>query len=571
MSSFARCADARGTVRHFRFQPLTLAASTLAVAALTLASALTASPLEAQAVFHACYVPASGTVYRVKAPNTPANCLQPTHVAFSWTDGADAAAALQNAVKKTDVAAGDVTGVFSNLTVGKLLGRALATTPPTDGQVLAWNASTSQWEAKTVAAGGGNGVSDHGALTGLGDDDHAQYLLSSGVRTSIGFAVQSPSGVSALPVLTDPNKPTLLWAGSYGALRTGFDGVGGWAANKIGGASASFGDNNEASGWGSFSATAYAVASGMYSIAMGTNAEATNVSAIALGPYARASGNSAIAFTGGIASANDAMAWRGKAEGTGSLALGSGSNATGNQAMAFGVGSAAANYSMALNGDAGGTSSTAIRGISSGDHSVAIGRNANTNYQANAIVLSASQSMGVAKALADGHFVMQGYRFWMGNGPQTAITPGRFLETSTGAYLSTGGTWTNTSDSTKKANFRAVDGESVLSTLAALPVYTWNYTAEDTTTRHMGPTAQAFRAAFNLGDTDKAISTVDIDGVAIAGVKALEARTKSLKTETIALREENAALTARLSQLEALVAQLANQLATQQSNTTRNP
>lgn len=239
--------------------------------------------------------------------------------------------------------------------------------------------------------------------------------------------------------------------------------------------------------------------------------------------------------------------------------------------MAFGVGSAAANYSMALNGDAGGTSSTAIRGISSGDHSVAIGRNANTNYQANAIVLSASQSMGVAKALADGHFVMQGYRFWMGNGPQTAITPGRFLETSTGAYLSTGGTWTNTSDSTKKANFRAVDGESVLSTLAALPVYTWNYTAEDTTTRHMGPTAQAFRAAFNLGDTDKAISTVDIDGVAIAGVKALEARTKSLKTETIALREENAALTARLSQLEALVAQLANQLATQQSNTTRNP
>lgn len=34
--------------------------------------------------------------------------------------------------------------------------------------------------------GGGGGVTDHGALTGLGDDDHAQYLLTSGVRAMGG-------------------------------------------------------------------------------------------------------------------------------------------------------------------------------------------------------------------------------------------------------------------------------------------------------------------------------------------------------------------------------------------------
>ena len=34
--------------------------------------------------------------------------------------------------------------------------------------------------------GGGGGVTDHGALTGLGDDDHAQYLLTDGTRTLTG-------------------------------------------------------------------------------------------------------------------------------------------------------------------------------------------------------------------------------------------------------------------------------------------------------------------------------------------------------------------------------------------------
>jgi len=42
---------------------------------------------------------------------------------------------------------------------------------PTDDYVLAYNATTGLWEA--VAASGG--VTDHGALTGLADDDHSQY------------------------------------------------------------------------------------------------------------------------------------------------------------------------------------------------------------------------------------------------------------------------------------------------------------------------------------------------------------------------------------------------------------
>ena len=62
-----------------------LAAAALVLAALT----LSARPAEAQAnetTFYACYVPGSGTIYRIKSANSPAACKKGTHVEFQWTD-----------------------------------------------------------------------------------------------------------------------------------------------------------------------------------------------------------------------------------------------------------------------------------------------------------------------------------------------------------------------------------------------------------------------------------------------------------------------------------------------------
>lgn len=47
------------------------------------------------------------------------------------------------------------------------------TTGATDGQSLVYQSGTGNWVPATVTSGGG--VTDHGALTGLADDDHAQY------------------------------------------------------------------------------------------------------------------------------------------------------------------------------------------------------------------------------------------------------------------------------------------------------------------------------------------------------------------------------------------------------------
>lgn len=63
----------------------------LATGAILLAAGLAVSPepAEAQAgvtTYHACYVPGSGTIYRIKDAGTPDTCRKSTHVEFQWID-----------------------------------------------------------------------------------------------------------------------------------------------------------------------------------------------------------------------------------------------------------------------------------------------------------------------------------------------------------------------------------------------------------------------------------------------------------------------------------------------------
>ena len=68
-----------------------------------------------------------------------------------------------------------------------------------------------------------------------------------------------------------------------------------------------------------------------------------------------------------------------------------------------------------------------------------------------------------------------------------------------------------------------------------------------------GPVAQDFRAAFGLGDSETAISTVDADGVALAAIQDLNQKVDS---ENAGLRSENAELKRELSQIKQLLLQL---------------
>ena len=72
-------------------------------------------------------------------------------------------------------------------------------------------------------------------------------------------------------------------------------------------------------------------------------------------------------------------------------------------------------------------------------------------------------------------------------------------------------------------------------------------------TRHMGPMAQDFRAAFGLGISDKLIDTIDPDGVALAAIQGLN---KNLVDEVDSLRVEIASMQSELSALKEQVAAL---------------
>jgi Chaperone of endosialidase len=252
--------------------------------------------------------------------------------------------------------------------------------------------------------------------------------------------------------------------------------------------------------------------------------------------------------------------WDGANIGQYSVAIGANVRASGDSSAAFG-GSAVAAGSATF---AAGSQVTA-----SGATSVALGYAAHTNARQGSFVFGDRSTVDTIRAGVNHSAnwrVSGGFRVFTSSNLSTGVTiqsgasvsnwgqSNAVISTSTGAYLHENGTWTNASDVNRKHLFETVHGEDVLTRLRALPITTWTYKTEETSVRHLGPTAQDFRAAFGLGDDDRVISTVDADGVALAAAQALEARTTEQQSEIDALRQENAELRARLERLEALIA-----------------
>jgi hypothetical protein len=104
-----------------------------------------------------------------------------------------------------------------------------------------------------------------------------------------------------------------------------------------------------------------------------------------------------------------------------------------------------------------------------------------------------------------------------------------------------------TSDRSVKENFKTIDAP-VLQKVAGLPLSEWNFKS-DSGVRHIGPMAQDFYAAFNVGSDDKHIAVVDEGGVALAAIQGLNqkveeqhAELKQKQTEITELRQENDSL-----------------------------
>jgi hypothetical protein len=97
-----------------------------------------------------------------------------------------------------------------------------------------------------------------------------------------------------------------------------------------------------------------------------------------------------------------------------------------------------------------------------------------------------------------------------------------------------------TSDRDAKFGFSRLEPADVLRRVLGLDIQSWSYKTEGSRVRHIGPTAQAFKASFGLGSSDKQIAIVDAQGVALAAIQGLNQK----------LEARNRALEARLNALE---------------------
>ena len=364
--------------------------------------------------------------------------------------------------------------------------------------------------------------------------DSALYVSSGGaqlfrVNVDAGLVANGTSGTGSIPATGAGVR--MMWFPNLYAFRAGkVDSFGStyWDLASIGTGSVGLGENVRASGNNSFAANLATTASGDESVALGNN---------------------------GTASGDRAFAFNGTASGVGAVAIGSGAQATNDDALAMGPSSIAGGLAAITLGPsiANGNFGVAIglQNSASGQFSVAIGKNARTANRQGSIVLGdgcAGFSSDSVYPTANNQVVMRGC-----GGVKIFTNQGL----TSGVELAAGGSsWSVVSDRNRKENFAAVDGEELLARLRGVPVSTWNYRSQERSIRHMGPMAQDLYAAFGLGESELRINTVDIDGVNLAGVQAVAARTDELRAQVRTLTAENTDLRGRVTDLEARLQRL---------------
>jgi hypothetical protein len=303
--------------------------------------------------------------------------------------------------------------------------------------------------------------------------------------------------------------------------------------NPSGNYSTTLGYQDQTPGTSGFAEGSNNVTSGENSVAMGDTDTASGTdAAIALGyqntasgPYSTAigktntasGGDGATAFgnqnTAGPNTTATAFGYHNTASGTTSVAFGDYNSASGTQSIAIGDG----NSTAATDGVVVGADGS----IPSGDdHSFVW----SDGTQGSGLSDFAATGTKQFDALASNGFNMQ------------LSAPG--ATPYTGCKLTSSAGWSCSSDRNVKHDFADISDQQVLQELIRMPIQSWSYRLDSTRTRHIGPTAQDFKAAFRIGNSSKMISLLDEGGVALASVKGLYQLVERQQSEIASLQGE---------------------------------
>jgi trimeric autotransporter adhesin len=186
-------------------------------------------------------------------------------------------------------------------------------------------------------------------------------------------------------------------------------------------------------------------------------------------------------------------------------------NALGNESL---VANKTGNDNTAIGDEAGSN-------LKTGSNNTFIGSNANCGTGGaitNSTVIGSSATNTVSNSFVFGASTITAWGFGVAAGSR-AIKVGTSSSNGNGAYLTQGGTWTNTSARNKKENFQKQDKNAILQKISQLEVTKWKYkgTADE---YHYGPMADDFHNLFNVGD-DSSTSDMDKTGVLFLGLQQL--------------------------------------------------
>jgi len=151
-------------------------------------------------------------------------------------------------------------------------------------------------------------------------------------------------------------------------------------------------------------------------------------------------------------------------------------------------------------------------------------------------------------------------------------------DNSNTTYISsTSAGWTTTSTRAAKTNVDPVDTREALAGVEEMEISTWEYKDEDGDgqgERHIGPMAEEFHEAFDVGDSDEHINSINADGVMFAAIQGLservddaraeiagrDERINELEDENTRLREQLDAKAERIDELEERLAAIETQV-----------
>jgi hypothetical protein len=407
-------------------------------------------------------------------------------------------------------------------------------------------------------------------------------VAGSPINIAVGNAATVAGGGAIIngypfPNLVNADMGT-IGGGAYNTVFSGFGTVGGgWNNQAIGPQSCTVGggSQNIASGTGStVGGGLQNAASGDYSTVGGgyqNTASGENSTSMGYGDTASGSSSTALGYqntAGGAAST--AMGEHVTASGEASAAIGYFNIASGAAAIAMGSFAQAANNNTFVWAD---SQNPSFSSTTNDEFSVraqnGVRLSDNTSLYFGATTRQMINLWGTQYAIGvqslttyfrtDNASPNNGFIWYKGGTNNSGYAnPGGGVElmhlVQSGLYVNS--TFVSSSDRNVKQDFADVSSRAILDKVAHLPIQTWAYT-NDPAVKHLGPVAQDFYAAFNIGPDDKHIAVVDEGGVALAAIQGLNQKLEETRMENATLKQQNDLLAERLNELEATVKQLA--------------